>query len=188
MHSPKGVLFAGALGLVTASLIGCSAGATEGAEASRQQGIEIARKIVAIQSSPDDIEEQYVRGMRITMNQMRNEAIKRSGINDPDIIAIYDKVGEENLEMAREIIRKHASKLSEGLAQSYADAFTPTELEDIHAFASSSSGRVYFEKSPFLIESEQYARGVEALNEEIASLGPRSDHRLNQLMSEYHGQ
>lgn len=171
--------------LLAATLVAPASAATRQAdEVLDPAELTEAREIIDIMFPPEKRDEM----MHDLMTEMTNQfaaSVQLDAITDAGVRSILQTYLDNIPEMLRPTVQDHLPNLLSATAVAYVHRFSLAELQDIHAFARTPSGRRYLSSSTSLVadpavaaaNSEYFAR-VQELNQQMAA-------RLRQQIMDY---
>jgi acyl-CoA thioesterase len=148
MNKPT-ILFAVAILAATAP-VAATAQETPAAQAPDPAELAEARAIMEIAFPTAERDETFGTMAGQFLDQFRG-AIPADAVADPGLKAILDAYLDDLPARLMPMMRVHLPKIIEATAVAYTNEFSLQELEDIHAFARTETGRHYFSQSAKLV-------------------------------------
>lgn len=155
------------IGLVLAAPAGASAQASA-AQVDQAQLI-LAREIVESGLPPEGRMDMFGGVMQQVVSQLNNA--RPAGAGDPKLQNIIARFQQRAIAQGMEVLGRHMDAMMEGMAIGYAEVFTPSELQALHAYVTSPEGHGFMAKSASINSSPAFMQASQGfVNEYLAGL------------------
>ncbi|MBO9498468.1 MAG: DUF2059 domain-containing protein [Novosphingobium sp.] len=114
--------------------------------------VALAHRIVDLAFPPEKRKAMFAGVMDALVNQMRGAMAAANPDGDKELATIVDHSVQRMFEQMQPIINAHLPDYFDAMANAYARAFSPDELQQLLAFASTQTGQHFFERSTTLLK------------------------------------
>ncbi|MXO71711.1 hypothetical protein [Alteraurantiacibacter buctensis] len=143
-----------------------------------------ARAIIDVMFPPEKREEM-MQDMMAEMVSQFAASIRLETIEDAGLRAILENYMANIPEMLRPTVNDHLPNLLGATAVAYVNRFTLAELQDIHAFARTPSGRRYLSSATSLVGDPAVAATNSEYFGQVQELNRQMSGRLRQQVADY---
>jgi hypothetical protein len=110
-----------------------------------------AHAIVEIMYPPPSRQEMMEKMLAGMMAPLHQNMGFLNQIKDPGLKDLFKGFFDGLLDQQRLLMSRHLPAMMDAMAAAYSHMFTLAELKDIHAFAESPTGRIYFSRMPNIL-------------------------------------
>ncbi len=123
--------------------------------------LALAREVIATGFPEDKREDLFFGAIDAMLKQMRKVMFAEMH-NDPGVTAIANRKIDGFIGASKSALRTHIPALMDGMAQGYAREFSGEELAQFRAFAATSGGQHFFQRSSAIIGDPGFAAANES--------------------------